>query len=465
MNGGEIFARIDSEYREKYGRLSKTISDGRHGVSVEIAGYKWDIIVRSGLDFRTSSPCLRTQRLCLAFAGQEPFSPAAKKRFIIDYLGIFCSYEREIELHLYDIGNAFGIGLSDLSLAKTGYLNECYSKMPGAPGRPLKIAFVCGQYRKNMFNTVYAFLRRLSPSVQAYLPESALAGQSREAVGADLISLNALLETKYDCVVSFGGVECFDRNKLRADNIFFLLTNFDHNYLKSKARKHLRNYGDGVSFGYNLFQDALGREGFAALSDKIAFLGGINWAADIQLDYDASAIKPVFDYIFLGGRDRDFKMLFENRALFRGKKIVVTKCEAADAVQRRYISRLRTDPNFLCMDGVDYYPQLLLYSRVALAFFRGRHETDYTSLCDASWYGKPVIANRVKANRHLENILLFVEGDDRPLADALNVLNDRREYEERSKIARAYAREKQNLHSVLLDMARRMMPAPRSTDG
>lgn len=189
----------------------------------------------------------------------------------------------------------------------------------------------------------------------------------------------------------------------------------------------------------------------------------IDYRADIDLPpnidtYFETPTEPRIPYLVLGGGDRDYGFLLENRDVFDGR-VLVTSAEVrpgrgdeADR-QNRIIETLRKDPKFVCVSYLnpELYIRAILHSRAIVIPFTGEIKTDYTSISDAIWYGKPVLTNRVQANAHLADRVTFYR-DARDLRVKLGRLRETSSYREQCERTKIRARANHNLHELLLTM-------------
>ncbi len=209
----------------------------------------------------------------------------------------------------------------------------------------------------------------------------------------------------------------------------------------------------------------------STLSDE-DFLEGlserpIDYRSDIDLPpnidtYFKTPKKACIPYLALGGGDRDYGFLLENRDLFDAP-VLVTSAEARPGRgeeaerQNRIIEELRRDPKFVCVSYLDpeLYVRAIVHSRVVVIPVTGEVHTDYTSVADAIWYGKPVLTNLVRANAHLADRVSFYS-DAHDLRVKLDLLRDEAFYEASQKTTRARARANHSLHGLLLAMYREL---------
>ena len=193
----------------------------------------------------------------------------------------------------------------------------------------------------------------------------------------------------------------------------------------------------------------------------------VDYRADIDLPpnldtYFETPKKARIPYLVLGGGDRDYGFLLENRDLFDAPVLVTSAEERpgrgteADR-QNRIISALRKDPKFVCVSYMnpELYLRAILHSRAIVIPFTGEILTDYTSIADAIWYGRPVLTNRVQANAHLGDRVTFYTGPS-DLRRKLDALRDDDFYAAACDRTKLHARANHNLHDLLLKMYREL---------
>jgi len=81
----------------------------------------------------------------------------------------------------------------------------------------------------------------------------------------------------------------------------------------------------------------------------------------------------------------------------------------------------------------------------------GAASGDYTCIADAMWYGKPVLTNRVGANLHLEDRVIFFD-DSQDLQMKLTQLEDEDYYNEVCENTIKAARKKNNMFNLLIEL-------------
>jgi hypothetical protein len=135
--------------------------------------------------------------------------------------------------------------------------------------------------------------------------------------------------------------------------------------------------------------------------------------------------------------------------------IVVTQADLSPATLRNQADRdalaaMRSDPRFVLVPWLPpvEYARLLLHARVVIVPVHGDAAGDYTSIADAAWYGRPVLTNRVAANAHMGDRVLFYGRPDE-LEARFRELEDPERWREASSRALEAARRKNDLFALL----------------
>ena len=268
------------------------------------------------------------------------------------------------------------------------------------------------------------------------------------------VDRDAATRTEYDTVISCMSIDVLDHHRI-AGHTVLLFSHVDQGYLKAYegSLERLLDYGPGEMDCYNLFREAISLDETPELASRMRLRDAINWPPGVELFYDAKAAPLRIPYIFIGGQDRDYEFLWTVRHLFKDRTVVMTSSNFADTDQVIYLDRLQRLDNFIRLDfiSLDLYTRILLSSRVALLFLRGAPYTDYTSIAEAMWYGKPVIANEVHANRHQRDYLLMAETKAQ-VATHLERLEDALYYRAVSEKTATYARANNNLIELLVTL-------------
>ncbi len=181
--------------------------------------------------------------------------------------------------------------------------------------------------------------------------------------------------------------------------------------------------------------------------------GGIDLPPNLDLHL-APGGAPRFPCVLLGGGDRDYAFALAHAGRVAGG-IVVTQGDLApgklDAgADREALVAMRSDPRFTMVPRLPpvAYARLLLHARIVLVPVRGRAEGDYTCIADAAWYGRPVLTNRVAANAHMGDRVLFYDGPGE-LEARFRELEDPARWRESSSRAREAARRRSDLFALL----------------
>ena len=179
--------------------------------------------------------------------------------------------------------------------------------------------------------------------------------------------------------------------------------------------------------------------------------GGIDFPPNVDLFHTATA-PPRFAYLLAGGPDRDYDLILRERHLFTGR-IAVSNAEPRPGEPQPGLARLRACEQFELLPWLpgEQYLRVLLHSRVVLLPVRGEMGGDYTSIADAAWYGRPVLTNRVTANAHMADRVVFFEGAAE-LAERVRELAQPRHYEEVSQRVQEAARRKNDLLGLLIGL-------------
>lgn len=181
--------------------------------------------------------------------------------------------------------------------------------------------------------------------------------------------------------------------------------------------------------------------------------GGIDFPPNVDLHL-AAPTAPRFPCVLLGGGDRDYAFALAHASRLPAP-VVVTQGDLSPATLQQAADRdalvaMRSDPRFTVvpwLPTVDY-ARLLLHARAVIVPVHGDASGDYTSIADAAWYGRPVLTNRVAANAHMGDRVLFYDGPDE-LEERLRALEDPRRWREASARAQRAARRKNDLFALL----------------
>jgi hypothetical protein len=257
----------------------------------------------------------------------------------------------------------------------------------------------------------------------------------------------------YDAVVAYGSAEVADTTPLTG-KLLLLHTLRDHDYLRRNQRRlaHLMQRPRRSIGWYNLFAHTIKPRSLGRFRSRLMIRAAIDWPPNLPVAHDPASVAPCVDYLVLGGKDRDYRLLYQYRALLAGRSVVLTHCDDdISSRQRPYLELLQREPGFVAIGRLPslLYCRLLLSARVVLTLFEGRHTTDYTCLSEAMWYGIPIITNRVAATRHLRGVVSLVK-NQRQLGRALERLDGATTRERCSQKLLRHARQHNNLDALLL---------------
>ncbi|MBT3408804.1 radical SAM protein [archaeon] len=267
------------------------------------------------------------------------------------------------------------------------------------------------------------------------------------------VSKKYILDSTYDYIISYGALDFLDNNILNGKKLV-IFSQADIYYLMDKEFNEknfnilFKDESDNLTF-YNLFKYNFSKTMVGSLSNKISLKYSIGLPPDINLFFENPSNNKIFDFIFLGGKDRNYKFLYENRDLFDGKKVLITnKLDCKESESIKYIKLLEENKNFITLSHVsnEIYAKLLLNSRICLTFFKGIHNADYTSLSDAMWYGLPIITNPIFTYNHIKEEFIFVSNRNELILALKKIEN---KYVEKSLIVKKYARSNINVFDLL----------------
>lgn len=262
----------------------------------------------------------------------------------------------------------------------------------------------------------------------------------------------------YDRVIVYRGLEFLlqNINKIKTDKFYVLLTNIDVVYIHKNqdTLDILKKLKNKIVY-FNLFKNTL--DYISPSASQIQFQDAINWPPNLDIFYHVPK-KFVFDYLVMGGVSRDYRFLYNNRRLFKGKKVIITHCDAnkyrRDQNERsydmKYLGLLNKNKEFICLKRIheSLYCRLLLFSRITICMFRKKVGTDSTCISDAIWYGKPVLTTKTMATDHLKNHAFFIH-NTKDMKTILHKLKDRSFYENMTKKITKYARKENNIFNLL----------------
>ncbi|MBW2979919.1 radical SAM protein [Candidatus Woesearchaeota archaeon] len=379
--------------------------------------------------------------LCDAFKKPEYSSSDAKTK--------------NINLQISKIKKNFGVDISKLELEKDKeYLNKTKKLIEGLPPKQLGILIIVGTSRRVFLEEIISFFNSVKVKyVDLYVDEQKKNQFDLPMGKINQVSKEEVLSKNYDYIISFGALHVLDEVPLKGRPMSILLNDFTYISQNNGNLNWLMSYDDNSVKCYNMFRHALPGASFGKFAAKMDMRYSIDWAPDNAIDYKIPK-KHLFDYVFFGGRERDYRLLYDNRKAFEGKRIILTKSDALiPRRQKKYLDMLRKHDNFVCIDQIPHglFLKLLLYSKISIAFFEGNDDQDYTSLSEAMWYGKPIITNKVKANKHLSKFLLFANNSDE-ISHHLKQLEDKDFYNTISEKTVAFARGDNSLFTLLLHL-------------
>jgi organic radical activating enzyme len=265
----------------------------------------------------------------------------------------------------------------------------------------------------------------------------------------EIIDKKKINKIKYDYLISFSALDFINQNIKPSGKIVSFFTNLDFSNIHSRHNSNKNYIYDHKIYCHNLFEKTLTKYLERPLALNLIFCEGISWPPDVNIKLLNNNKQYLFDYAFLGNRDRNYEFLYNCKDLFKNKKILVLKGEKYDKDQEKYIELLKKEKNFIFINDVwrKLYVRLIILTKVFLVFFKGKSYTDYTSISDVIWFGKPVITNEVKATKHMETILLFSK-NKMDVKKHIKNLNDDKYYFKISKKIRKYATNNINLLNI-----------------
>lgn len=262
----------------------------------------------------------------------------------------------------------------------------------------------------------------------------------------------------YDYVIVYKGIEFLSQEikKIKSKKFFVFLTNSDDITIRQnlKIYENLYQFQKKIIY-FNLFKDALPCIG--GIGSCLNIKASINWPPSLDIFYKVPQ-KLLFDYLFMGGGARDYKFIYDNRKLFKDKKIIITHCDAKKhykshrdyAYDTKYLNLLKKNKKIICLNRINetLYCRLILYSKTTICLFRKTVGTDSTCISDAMWYGKPVITNETRATKHLRDYVFFIKNAE-DMTLILHELDDPQFYKKVSQKIMTYARKKNNIFNLL----------------
>ncbi len=367
---------------------------------------------------------------------------------------------------------AFGVALDELPLPlDRGFLAEVQRRLAALPNKRLRLLLLSNPIKKYHEDTFLRFFDALRLDVC----DCVLFDDQRRSLRPTLehvrycSTLSEVAGRRYDYVVSFDSNQrlCEVARAVRAPPIHV-----------GRVRGNLLAGRPPGEAPWSTLGASLNPRRLAARLAPVPVYGtlrhtqsrwdyvrGLGWQAarlrasiDFPPNTELSYARPArlhFPFLVLGGHDRDYAAVARSAAAF-GEKTLVTlaapeaRVERLPREQRAGLEALRRDPRFLCLSWLreDLYLRLLLHSRVVVVPVRGGAPTDYTSISDALWYGKPVVTRRVRATAHLGDRVTFFD-NEAELAAKLEQLRDEDYYEQVSARRQALARTQHSLIDLL----------------
>lgn len=177
---------------------------------------------------------------------------------------------------------------------------------------------------------------------------------------------------------------------------------------------------------------------------------GIDLPPNIPCHY-ADPPAPTIEVLLPGGGARDYGSARRHAGLFPSPiRVSHANAPLLDDDPPLDLEALGRDGRFVLCAWVrpEIYASWVVHSRVVWLPVRDTAEGDYTSAADAMWYGKPVLTQLVRANRHLaDRVLLYRDAEE--LAAHLRLLAEPARYAQISAGVRAAARRRNSLFELL----------------
>ncbi|MBN1899359.1 MAG: hypothetical protein JW827_11325 [Spirochaetes bacterium] len=358
------------------------------------------------------------------------------------------------------ITRAFGVNPLHLPLEwDTGFIKSIQRLIDQKPYlKDKKVLFLNHPQFKYHEKSILLFLNRKFKLCDCCHLQHRYAGLNVRLENVRYILKKDIFRSFYDYVIVNKGLSFLSKNilKIKAHHfiVLFQTTDIDPVLKNPEILTKVLNSKKKVTF-FNLLKNTL--HNIYESDPSLKIKASIHWPPSLDLFFRVPE-NYLFDFLFMGGGGRDYKFVLDNRDLFKGKKVIITHCDAARfyTVQsdrdydKKYLNLLKKIDNFICLNRINEnaYCKLLLYSRIILCPFRRIMGADSTCISDALWYGKPIITNDVKATYHLKEHAFFIKGPE-DFKSILNKLNDPAYYMKVTRKIMNYARKEYNIYNLL----------------